>query len=137
LDQLESKKLTPYFKSLEKSEYDKESAPSFQIVGKDFMERIQVKGQDTFVKFYKDDCKICRDIAPVWDKFSHEVKSMDNLMIAEFDMQFNEVPGLKIDGIPTIILFVNGDVNNQIRYDQDHHNLGYYKSFLKKHSPVF
>lgn len=76
------------------------------------MDRINVQGQDTFVKFFKNDCTHCQNMAPTWEKLAEELKTVDNFVVAEFDMDFNEVPGLKIDTIPTMILFVNGNVKN-------------------------
>lgn len=99
----------PYFKSLENSNYDKEERPILPIVGKDFLERVSVTGRDTFVKFFKNDCKHCQNMAAEWDKLAQELKPIDNFQVAEFDMEFNEVPGLKIESIPTIVLYVNGD----------------------------
>lgn len=76
-------------------------------------------------------------MASVWQQFAEETKSIDNLLIAEFDMQYNEIPGLEIEELPTLILFTNGDLNNEIRFKMNQFNLGSFRSFLKVKSPVF
>lgn len=137
LERLRTQKLTPYFKSQDVHEFIKEANPVKHIVGKDFMKSVSTPGMDTFIKFYSDDCQKCVEIAPHWERVAKEVASLDNLVMAQFNYDLNEIPGIKITELPTLILVRNGDPDDQVRFDMQGFHVGNLKSFLKTHSKVF
>ncbi len=56
-------------------------------------------------------------MAPIWDELGEKVKS-DKVVIAKIDASNNDVPGVDIQGFPTIILFKAKD-NARVSFSGD------------------
>lgn len=48
-------------------------------------------------------------MAPVYEKLAEHYKDNENILIADIDFTKNEVPGVEIEGFPTLLLYVSGN----------------------------
>ena len=64
---------------------------------------------DVFVKFYATDCEECLKFAPVWEQLAKHSFVVGNLIIAEINVQHNEILGLRSgQKLPAVTLFPVG-----------------------------
>jgi thioredoxin 1 len=81
----------------------------------------------TVVDFYADWCGPCKKIGPILDRISDETSSVNfakvNTDHSSLGKEYN------VSGLPTVILFVNGqEVNRFVGYKDE----GFIRSFIKK-----
>jgi len=59
-------------------------------------------------------------LAPTWEELGKEMKSHENVVIAKFDATANEVdvPGLAVQGFPTIYFFKGNDKAHPKKYEE-------------------
>lgn len=76
--------------------------------------------KDVLVKYYADWCGHCKRMAPTYlelaDIYASDNKSSDKVLIAEMNGELNDVPSVKIEGFPTIILYPAGKNSEPIEY---------------------
>jgi len=59
--------------------------------------------KDLFIKFYAPWCGHCKSLAPKWEEMAENFKGNDDVIIADFDADANDVPkGYEVSGFPTI-----------------------------------
>ena len=79
------------------------------LTKKDFDESILEKEGRAAVKFWSASCLPCKQLAPIYEQLSNE---MPDLLF--YEVNTNEEPELvsdyRIMGVPTVILFENGEI---------------------------
>ena len=83
---------------------------TIQISDDTFEENVIKKGQPIIVDFWAEWCGPCKQIGPILEELSDEYK--DKITIGKLDVDENpETPGkFQIRGIPTMLLFNNGEL---------------------------
>ncbi|KAJ3021947.1 protein disulfide-isomerase precursor [Thoreauomyces humboldtii] len=107
------------------------SGPVKVVVGKTYESIVLDKSADVLVEFYAPWCGHCKNLAPIWEELGSKVGSK-KVVIAKLDATENDVPGLNIEGFPTIKLFKAKD-NEIVDYNGDR-TLEGFVSFLKEHA---
>ena len=99
-----SKKISPYYKSeaIPSEEYENGVK---RLVGKNYDEVINDKEKDVFVLYYSPNHPKCKEFLPVYERIAKETRKWENFVVAKFDLEKNEVPGLQIKIIPHLRLF--------------------------------
>lgn len=94
------------------------TGPVIVLKGKSFDELVLKNTKDVFVEFYAPWCGHCKKLAPIWDELAEKYKSNSNLVIAKMDSTANEidVPGLAVQGFPTLFWFKGSDKTNPVKY---------------------
>ena len=83
---------------------------TIQISDDTFEENVIKKGQPIIVDFWAEWCGPCKQIGPILEEIS--VEYSDKITIGKLDVDENpETPGkFQIRGIPTMLLFNNGEL---------------------------
>jgi len=83
---------------------------TIQISDDTFEEDVIKKGQPILVDFWAEWCGPCKQIGPILEEISNEYS--DKITIGKLDVDENpETPGkFQIRGIPTMLLFNNGEL---------------------------
>lgn len=111
-------KVEPVIKSEEIPETQEEAV--YTLVGKEFDAIVNDDARDVFVEYYAPWCGHCKRLAPVLEELAETyAKSSDEakVRIAKLDHTANDVPGLQLEGYPTMILYPAGDKKNPIRFE--------------------
>ena len=76
---------------------------------KNFDESVLKKGGRAAVKFWSATCLPCKQLAPIYEQLSNELEDL-----IFYEVNTSEEPGLvsdyRIMGVPTVILFENGEI---------------------------
>jgi len=75
--------------------------------------------KDVFVNFYAPWCPYSNMLRPTWQALGDRLKDVPSIVIAQFDGTANEVPGLRLEAFPTMILYRAGN-NEQRPYEIYH-----------------
>lgn len=83
---------------------------TIQISDDSFEENVIKKGKPIIVDFWAEWCGPCKQIGPILEEISDEYS--DKITIGKLDVDENpETPGkFQIRGIPTMLLFNNGEL---------------------------
>tara|TARA_Y100001936_G_scaffold68420_1_gene67434 strand:- start:908 stop:1228 length:321 start_codon:yes stop_codon:yes gene_type:complete len=83
---------------------------TIQISDDNFEENVIKKGQPIIVDFWAEWCGPCKQIGPILEEISDEYSG--KITIGKLDVDENpETPGkFQIRGIPTMLLFNNGEL---------------------------
>jgi len=55
-------------------------------------------------------CKHCKSLKPIWEELAVAYQDVSDLMIAKFDGDSNDAPGLTFESFPTLYYFPKGDM---------------------------
>jgi protein disulfide-isomerase A1 len=72
-------------------------------------------------------------MAPIWEQFAEEFKSVEGLVIADFDATANEAEGVDIRSFPTLKFFKNG-VGTDYEGGREFHN---FRDFIMENSEAY
>ena len=103
-----------------------------KLVGHNFIEVISNPDTAVLVKFYTKECKFCVEFAPTFEELARVVSPSKQIIIAEIDVKENFVP-IKIEKLPTMVLFTKEEVRKNIIYEYDR-NLFDMIAFLRRFS---
>jgi len=87
------------------------------VVGENFADIVTNSGKDVLLEFYAPWCGHCKTLAPKYDEAAKQLAYLsDRLTIAKIDATENEVPGISVQGFPTLKFFKAGNPE-AIEYD--------------------
>jgi len=95
------------------------NGPVVEVVGLNWKSIVLNPDKDVFVNFYAPWCPYCTMLQPTWKSLGERLKDVPSLTIAQFDGTANEVPGLRLEAFPTMILYRAGN-NEQRPYEIYH-----------------
>lgn len=78
------------------------------VVGKNFDDIVKNSGKFVLLEFYAPWCGHCKSLAPIYEDLAKKHAGNDKLVIAKIDATANEIPGISVQGFPTIKWFVPG-----------------------------
>lgn len=78
------------------------------VVGKNYDDIVKNSGKYVLLEFYAPWCGHCKSLAPIYDELAKKHAGNDKLVIAKIDATTNEIPGIAVQGFPTIKWFVPG-----------------------------
>ncbi len=86
--------------------------PTIKITDDNFETEVLKSAKPTIVDFFADWCGPCKQIAPVLEEISDELK--DKIIIAKHDIdnEPNTPTKYGVKGIPTMLLFKNGELKS-------------------------
>lgn len=107
-----------------------------KIVGKTHDDIINDNKKDVLVKYYAPWCGHCRRLAPIFEELANVLasddKSSKKVVIGDIDATANDVPGVTLEGYPTIILYPAGKNAEPVVFDQPR-TLESFLAFIQKH----
>ena len=109
------------------------SGPVYTVVGKTFDSVVLKSKEDVFVKYYAPWCGHCKHLEPVYEELAKKMKKNENLKLVQIDSTKNEIPGIQIQGYPTLMLYRANDKKNPITYNGPR-TLEEMEKFLKEQS---
>jgi len=131
LEKFESGSLQRAFKSAEAPATNDE--PVKVLTGTTFDEFVTNSGKDVLVEFYAPWCGHCKTLAPKYDAAAKQLAHLsDKLTLAKVDATENEVPGVQIQGFPTLKYWKAGNPT-PIEYDGERETDGIV-SWIKKNA---
>ena len=94
--------------------------PLKTLVSSNFREFVDdAVDNDVVVYFWRPNCQKCQKLFPIWERIADDLAQVDNLTIARFNGQLNEMPELKINGYPAIMMMQRGKRGKVINYDSN------------------
>ena len=93
-----------------------QSGPIIELVGANFAKVVMDQSKDVLVHFYSPACGHCKKLAPVMKSVAEAFAGDDEMVVASMDAVANDVPGLDIEGFPTLIIFTKGNKRG-LEYD--------------------
>jgi len=117
VDDLLEGRIQPFYKTEEPVEY---SGSGVRVVcGKDHDLIVADPSKTVFIEYYAPWCGHCQSLAPIWERLGAEFDDRDDIVIAKMDATTNEVPGLNIDGYPTLMIYTAGEDKQGAQYEGD------------------
>ena len=95
-------------KSEEEPEMPQEKGKVFKVVYNTFKRDVLDNILNVFVKFYKPNDPLCKEMESKYKDLALQLKRNGNIRIAEYNLEQNDFDYIKIDHYPTLILFRAG-----------------------------
>lgn len=109
---------------------EKNDEPVKVVVGKNFDALVKNSGKFVLLEFYAPWCGHCKSLAPIYEDLAKQHAANDKLTIAKIDATLNEIPGVSVQGFPTIKFFIPGQAE-PIDFSGDR-TLEGFNTFLKE-----
>ena len=112
-------------KSEDKPEMPQENGKVFKVVYNTFKRDVLDNILNVFVRFYKPNDPLCKEMEPEYKDLALQLKRNGNIRIAEYNLEKNDFDYIKIEHYPTLILFRAGhkEKNELIEYKGDIRNV--------------
>lgn len=81
---------------------------------KDFKKEVLESDVPVLVDFWAKWCSPCLRVAPILDELSKEVEGKAKICKLEVDEEYEIADAYEIMSIPTIVVFVNGEIKEQV-----------------------
>lgn len=79
--------------------------PLTKLVGDNLIDYLLNDDIELFVMFHHTDCGHCQAMKQDWQDLADSVADIPDLVIGEFNTEFNEIPGLDIESIPDLKMY--------------------------------
>ena len=86
--------------------------PTIKITDDNFETEVLKSSKPTIVDFFADWCGPCKQIAPVLEEISDELKDKIKIAKHDIDNEPNTPTKYGVKGIPTMLLFKNGELKS-------------------------
>ncbi len=86
--------------------------PTIKITDDNFETEVLKSAKPTIVDFFADWCGPCKQIAPVLEEISDELKDKIKIAKHDIDNEPNTPTKYGVKGIPTMLLFKNGELKS-------------------------
>ena len=73
--------------------------------------------KDVLVEFYAPWCGHCKQLKPIYELVANDFVENEFVTIAKINADKHEIPGIEIEGFPTIKLFKHSDKKKPIEYE--------------------
>lgn len=112
------------------------TGPVTIVKGKSFHDIVLNNDKDVLIEFYAPWCGHCKKLAPAYDELGTRMKSVSNVVIAKMDATANEidVPGVSVQGYPTILFFKGNNKENPVKYEENGREADDFIDWLAKNS---
>jgi protein disulfide-isomerase A1 len=131
VDHFENEKLERHFKSAEIPEKNDEAVKV--VVGKSFNDVVLTPGRHVLVEFYAPWCGHCKSLAPIYEETAKALEGNDKILLVKVDATENEIPGVQIQGFPTLKFYPANSKDAPVEYQGERTKDGFFK-FLKEHA---
>ena len=75
------------------------------MTGADYDDVAWDTSKHVFVKFYAPWCGFCKQLAPTWEELAEYYYEDDDYVIAKYDGEVSNPPGVELEGYPTLVFF--------------------------------
>lgn len=82
-----------------------DKGPLVEIVGDSFDELVRQSAKDVLLEVYAPWCGHCKKLEPTYEQLARRYADVPSVTIARMDGTANEVPGVHVDGYPTLVLY--------------------------------
>lgn len=106
-----------------------------KLVGTTFEDLVYDNSLDVWVMIYAPWCDHCKQMMGVWEQLGYDMFEHEDLVIAKFDLEANEVPGVDVEGYPTLRWYPKGNKNG-IDYTGQR-NMKSFLNFLGGYNPNY
>ena len=130
LDEFTNDKLERHYKSAEIPEKNDEYVKV--VVGKSFQDVVINNDKNVLVEFYAPWCGHCKTLAPIYEETAKALSGNDKILLVKVDSTENEVPGVAIQGFPTLKFYKAGQKDTPIEYSGDRTKEGIFKYFKEQ-----
>lgn len=103
VSRVQSGAVEQFLKSAEIPESNDE--PVKVVVGKNYKEIVLDSDKEILVKFYAPWCGHCKHLVPHYEEAARKLLNNPNVLLIKIDSTENEVPGVDIQGFPTLKFF--------------------------------
>jgi len=127
LNQYKTGTLDRHYKSQEVPE--KNDEPVKVVVGKNWEDVVINSNKHVLVEFYAPWCGHCKTLAPIYDETAAALAANENVLLVKVDATENEIPGVSIQGFPTLKFYKKGDKQNPVDYSGERNKEGFMAFF--------
>ena len=133
IDKWVDEELKPEIKS--KPIPSKNNENVFILVGNNYKKEVIENNKDVMVLFYAPWCGHCKSLFPIYNDLAKKYNKMkDKIIFAKIDATENEVEGVEIDGIPTLLFYAGNKKNEAPIEYEGNRTLKQLEKFIKKNA---
>jgi len=104
----------------EASNEEEEEDPNTNVVTlttENWEAEVMKSENDVLVEFYAPWCGHCQALKPIYEQVANEYASDEQITVAKINADKHEIPGIDIEGFPTIKFFKHGKKDTPIEYE--------------------
>jgi protein disulfide-isomerase A1 len=127
IGEYQSGSLTRHYKSQEIPEKNDEAVKVG--VGKNWEDLVINNDKNVLVEFYAPWCGHCKSLAPIYEETAKALAGNEKILLVKVDATENEIPGVSIQGFPTLKFYPAGKKSSPVDYSGERTKDGFMKFF--------